>query len=223
MSSEPRFATVVLDVDSTVAGVEGIDWLAALRGPEVAARCADLTRRAMEGAIPLESVYGERLRLIAPTTGEVERLAAAYVASIAPGCRETIGAFHAAGVRVLLISGGLRPALLPLSALLEIDAADLHAVDLRFTADGTYAGFDPASPLARGGGKPAVLASLELPRPVLAVGDGMTDVEMKGVVDRFVAFTGFERREAVVSEADGEVESFRGVGELVLGNAKRTT
>src|SRR3954468_8928558 len=115
MSSSARFASVVLDVDSTVAGIEGIDWLAALRGAEVATQCADLTRQAMDGTIPLEAVYGERLRLIAPTAAEIERLSEAYVSSIAEGCAEAISDMQAAGVRVLLISGGLRQALMPLS------------------------------------------------------------------------------------------------------------
>lgn len=215
MSSKPRFATVVLDVDSTVAGVEGIDWLAALRGPDVATRCADLTRRAMDGAVPLESVYGERLRLIAPTVSEIDRLANTYVALVAPGCREAIATLQRAGVRVLLISGGLRPALLPLAEFLEVDPADLHAVDIRFTADGVYAGFDDASPLARSGGKPAVIQALALRAPVLAVGDGATDVEMKGVVDTFVAFTGFVRREAVIRETAREVASFAEIAGIV--------
>ena len=33
-----KFASVVLDVDSTLCGVEGIDWLAQRRGPEMADR-----------------------------------------------------------------------------------------------------------------------------------------------------------------------------------------
>ena len=57
-----RFNSVVLDVDSTLSGVEGIDWLAALRGPEVEAWSAALTARAMEGLIPIEAVYGERMK-----------------------------------------------------------------------------------------------------------------------------------------------------------------
>jgi len=54
-----RFKSVVLDVDSTLSGVEGIDWLASLRGAEIEAWSAALTARAMEGAIPIEAVYGE--------------------------------------------------------------------------------------------------------------------------------------------------------------------
>ena len=37
------FATVVLDVDSTLSGIEGIDWLAERRGPELAATIVALT------------------------------------------------------------------------------------------------------------------------------------------------------------------------------------
>ena len=54
-----RFASVVLDVDSTLCGVEGVDWLAQRRGADVAARTRALTERAMNGEIPLDSVYGE--------------------------------------------------------------------------------------------------------------------------------------------------------------------
>ena len=56
-----RFNSIVLDVDSTLAGIEGIDWLAALRGPAAEARSAELTDKAMQGLIPLEAIYGQRL------------------------------------------------------------------------------------------------------------------------------------------------------------------
>ena len=82
MFSDRRFASVVLDVDSTVTGIEGIDWLAALRGPEVAAESAELTKRAMNGELTLEQVYGERLRSVAPTTGDIAALSRAYIDAI---------------------------------------------------------------------------------------------------------------------------------------------
>ena len=53
------FASVVLDVDSTLCGVEGIDWLAGLRGSDVGAQVTALTDRAMRGRIALDAVYGE--------------------------------------------------------------------------------------------------------------------------------------------------------------------
>ena len=99
MSSRPRYATVVLDVDSTVAGIEGIDWLAALRAPDVAAHSEELTRQVMEGAVALEKVYGDRMRLIAPTAEEINRLGSAYVAAIAPGCIDAVRQLRAAVAR----------------------------------------------------------------------------------------------------------------------------
>ncbi|HEX7918943.1 MAG TPA: hypothetical protein VF454_06025, partial [Gemmatimonadales bacterium] len=59
-----RFRTVVLDVDSTLTGIEGIDWLAARRDPGTAAQIAALTGRAMNGEVPIESLYGRRLDLV---------------------------------------------------------------------------------------------------------------------------------------------------------------
>src|SRR3569623_1791735 len=53
----PRFGTVVLDVDSTISGIEGIDWLARRRGEIIAHKGASRTDAAMRGEIPLESVY----------------------------------------------------------------------------------------------------------------------------------------------------------------------
>ena len=75
--SAPRFASVILDVDSTLAGIEGIDVLACAAGPAAAESIARLTERARSGAIPLERVYGERLATIRPSRGAVAALAEA--------------------------------------------------------------------------------------------------------------------------------------------------
>ena len=69
--SGPPFGTLVFDVDSTLASIEGIDELAGDRRPEIAA----LTTRAMAGEIKLEDVYAKRLALLAPSRGAVEVLA----------------------------------------------------------------------------------------------------------------------------------------------------
>jgi phosphoserine phosphatase len=215
----PAFATVVLDVDSTVSGIEGIDWIAARRGPDVARQTAELTDRAMRGEIPLEQVYGARLARIRPGQSDLDALAAAYIESIAPGCAETVAAMRAAGVRVVLVSGGLRNAILPLASRLEVSGVDLYAVNVRLDAAGDYAGFDEASPLATSEGKGDVIASLSAARPILMVGDGMTDLAARDAVDRFGAFVGFVRRDAVVREADVVLASFAELASVVLPGA----
>lgn len=212
----PAYATVILDVDSTVAGIEGIDWLAARRGDILSRRVASLTDRAMRGAIPLDGVYAERLAMIRPRRDEVKELSNAYLAAIAPGCADAVARMRGAGVKVILVSGGLRPALEPLAAHLGVDPRDLHAVAIRFDASGEYEGYDEDSPLATATGKRRVVESLTLTGPVLAVGDGSTDLAMRAAVDRFIGFTGFVRRDSVVREADALVSSFDELARLVL-------
>ena len=74
----PRFKTVIFDVDSTVCAIEGIDWLAARRDPDVARESEALTAQAMAGESPIEAVYTRRLERIRPTAGELISLAEAY-------------------------------------------------------------------------------------------------------------------------------------------------
>ena len=210
--------SVVFDADSTLVSIEGIDWLAERRPPDVAGRITALTAQAMAGLLALEEVYGARLRAVAPTHDEVRQLAGLYVAALAPGAERCVAALHAAGVRVLIVSGGLLPALLPLAEGLGIAAADVHGVGIMFDANGTFVDFDRASPLAQQHGKAALVSGLSLPRPLVAVGDGSTDLAIRtaGAADRFVAFTGFARRDAVVRGADRAVDSFDALTALLL-------
>jgi phosphoserine phosphatase len=216
MATIPRFRAVVLDVDSTLCGIEGIDWLAARRGPEVAAGIARLTERAMDGAIPLEAIYSERLALIRPTAAEVAALAHAYADALAPGAREAIFRMRGEGVAVTLVSGGIRQAIRPLARDLGFSDGSLHAVSVSFDESGAFAGYDTGSPLATQHGKRDVIARLGLPRPTLAVGDGASDVAMRESADAFAAFSGFARREPVVRAADYVVASFRELIGVVL-------
>jgi len=217
----PRYQTVLLDVDSTLAALEGIDWLAAERGPDVVSRVAALTERAMQGEIALESVYGERLALVRPGRAELAALADAYAAAVVPGAAEAIVRLREAGVRVALISGGIRQSIIPFARSLGLAPQDVHAVDVVVDMGGQYFAFDAGSPLATQGGKRDVAAALladggAFPRPALAVGDGATDLAMKGVADAFAAFTAVVRREPVVRDADLEIASFDQLLETVL-------
>lgn len=213
----PCYATVVLDVDSTLSGIEGIDWLAARRSQSVRQRVRAATTAAMRGEIALESVYGERLRIVAPTADEIAALAESYIRAIAPGARDAITRLRAAAVRVVIVSGGILEAIAPLAAHVGIPAPDVHAVSIRFDSVGRYAGYDDASPLAAQGGKPTLVRSLALPAPIAALGDGMTDAELREVVALFVAFTGFAQRDPVVARADAVAGSFATFLPLVLG------
>lgn len=210
------FRSLVLDVDSTLSGIEGIDWLAARRGDVVSRRIADLTTQAMQGVVPLEQVYGLRLAEIRPRREEVDALSRAYVDAVAPGAAESIARIRRAGIQVVLVSGGLRHALIRLALHLGLGPADLHAVPIRFDALGAYVGFDASSPLTTTDGKRHVVGDLHLDGPIIAAGDGATDLAMRDVVSTFVAYTGFVSRPNVVEHADFVAASFAELENLVL-------
>ena len=216
----PKFRSVVLDVDSTLSGIEGIDWLAARRSPEIGERVARLTAEAMAGKRAIEEVYRARLELVRPTSEELAELAEAYWQEGAPDARDTIARLTAAGVRIEIVTSGLREAVAPFAARLGLAESRVHAVPITFDARGGYSSFDSSASLCVQGGKRVVAESLDLEKPVLAVGDGVTDAEIRPVADEFAVFTGFIRREPVVAIADHVVESFAELEQLVLGTGE---
>ena len=211
-----RFNSIIFDVDSTLSGIEGIDWLAAQRGPEIESWSAALTEKAMKGEIPIEAVYSERMRIVKPTLLEIQQLGKVYVERITPGAAKTIAKFRSLGIAVVMVSGGLREAILPLARELGVDEKNVHAVSVFFDEDGGYAGFDHASLLTRQSGKRTIVGQMKLKGPILAVGDGMTDLEIKAVVQGFAAFTAFTRREPVIAQADFVIENFDQLRDLIL-------
>jgi phosphoserine phosphatase len=192
------FASVVFDCDSTLARIEGIDELA---GP-FAAEISALTDAAMQGEVALEDVYGRRLAIIRPTRAQVEALGRDYVAALVPDAREAVAALLWLGKTVRILSGGVRPAVDDVARALGLPLEAVTAVGLDFAADGSYVGYDSASPVARSGGKTEVIRGWNLPRPSLLVGDGATDLEARPAVDAFAAYMGVAFRPAVAAGAD---------------------
>lgn len=207
-SARPRFATVIFDADSTLAAIEGIDWLGALRGADVGLAVQQLTDRAMNGELSLQDVYGARLDIIKPTSDEIRKLGAVYVREIEPGAASLIRELQRANVRVVIVSGGLRAALLPLAELLSVTEDNVFAVDLLHDAEGEYVSLAPDQPLSRQDGKPRVVKGLALPSGSAMIGDGSTDAAVRGITDKFFAYTRVARRPSVVAVADAEARDF---------------
>ncbi|MDX1578584.1 MAG: HAD-IB family phosphatase [Gemmatimonadota bacterium] len=200
-----RYGTVIFDCDSTLSALEGIEMLAA----DVRAEVAELTASAMAGEVPLEEVYARRLELIRPHRDDVQALVPRYVEGLVDDAEATVGALTSAGLAVRVISGGLLPAVTGLARHLGLDTDAVAAVPIAFDEAGTYAGFDDVGP-ARAGGKAEVIRAWKadgLPRPVMFVGDGATDLEAAGDVELFVAYAGVVERPEVVAAAPVVVRS----------------
>lgn len=188
------YRLVFFDVDSTLAAIEGIDFLAG--GNQEVIR---LTEAAMNGEIPIDQVYGRRLELIRPGRTEIEQLAGEYRNRLVPGAIEVIAALQAAGAVVHLVTAGIEQAILPLAEKLGVRRSAVHAVRLEFDRDGNYAGYDERSFLTRNGGKAVVIRDVRARTHGRAalVGDGITDAEAADAVDLFIGFGGVTMRERV--------------------------
>ena len=198
-----------LDCDSTLSAIEGVDELARLRGPEAEEEVEALTNAAMNGEVPIDEIFARRLDLIRPNRTMVHEVGSLYVDRVAPGCRDALARLRKSGWKPIIVSGGFEQVIDPLATALGI--ADVHAVPLIFDEIGEYAGFQESAPTARNGGKPEiareVLADHESAYSVM-VGDGISDMECRGVTDLVIGYGEFVARPAVVAEADVFVRSF---------------
>ncbi len=200
--ANPPLKLLFLDCDSTLSAIEGIDELARLRGPGVLAQIETMTRHAMDGKVSVESIFARRLEIIQPLRADLVQVAQLYVENVEPTAEETLAALRTAGWTPIILSGGFRPAILPLAESLHIK--QVEAVELFFDRRGRYVGFDEDSPLTRAGGKPARIAALKRelkPVRTVMVGDGVSDLEAMPVVDLFVGFGRYASRAKVKARA----------------------
>lgn len=190
---------VFFDVDSTLSAIEGIDELAAGN-----VEIAKLTEAAMNGEVSMNEVYGRRLEIIRPSRTDIESLARLYIERMIPDAPEVIASLQKAGVEILIVSAGIRQAILPLAEHLGVPARAVNAVELVFDEAGNYVDFDRRSPMTRNGGKETVVMNIRsrTKGKAMFVGDGITDLEAKPAVDLFVGFGGVRARERVRAEAD---------------------
>jgi len=199
------YDVICFDCDSTLSKIEGIDELAKWAG--VGEEMAKLTDLAMNGELPLEAVYAKRLETIQPDRASIEKLGDLYIQEIVEGVEEVFATLLGQGKEVHIISGGLRQAILPLANVLNIPEHHVHAVDIFFNTDGSYAKFDQTSPLARSGGKHDICKQLlNGKHSLVIIGDGKTDMEAKQPGVTVIGFGGVCDRAVVRELADKFVD-----------------
>lgn len=212
MTARPTF---VFDFDSTLVRIETLEALAdlALEGAAdaaaIRAEIGRLTDQAMAGEVPFGEALRRRLALLPLTHEHVRALADRILDEGTPSVRKNLAFFRANADHIVIMSGGFREIIAPVAERLGVAPERVLANDLLYDATGRVAGVDDANPLSHAGGKAVALKALALPGPVVMVGDGWTDAEVKqaGAADRFYAFTEIARRPPVVAVADGEAAS----------------
>jgi phosphoserine phosphatase len=199
---------LLFDCDSTLSAIEGIDELGRLRGPEVFKAVEEMTTKAMDGSTPMESIFAKRLDMIKPTLKELESIGQKYIQQVEPTALDTIKKLKAVGWTVMIVSGGFTQAIRPLAQYLGIERVE--AVELRFNADGSYAGYVESCPTAKSKGKNVVAFKLRdefKAYQTVLVGDGASDLEVKGDVDKMIGFGRYTARPKVKAGADAFITS----------------
>ena len=198
---ESPFDVFFLDWDSTVSLIEGIDFLASMNG--VAEQVHAITQRCMATTGLTIDDYKKRLDFIKPTKNQIQQLAQAYSAHLAPGARDTIKLLLGLGKTLYVLSGGIKEAIVPLAQELGISPSSVLAVDVYFNNSGVYTGFNEQSELVQANGKSKqIVKALKANERSLLLGDGFTDWEAQSTVTRFVGYAGLKPKIWVQDHAD---------------------
>ena len=207
---------IIFDCDSTLSSIEGVDELARVAGEEATQEIEKMTAEAMEGKITLESIFARRLEIIKPAANSVADVGKLYIDTVEPHAKQVITTLKSQGWTPIILSGGYRQAIKPLADYLGVE--QIEAVDLYFNKDGSYRDFDRNYPSTRSGGKPEVVKSLRdkySPKKIVAIGDGVSDLESKPVIDMFIGFGRYAVREKVKQEADYFITDLQEIVSLV--------
>lgn len=200
---------LVLDCDSTLFDLEGIDEMARLRGPKLHQAVMELTAAVKNGDLSLDEAFVKRLDIIRPTRAMCSQIASLYTKHQAPGLAAMLTAVRAAGWTPVIASGGFRLAIEPLARKLSIGR--IEAVELKFKTNGDYAGYTRNNPTARAGGKADVVRQLRRENigcKIVMVGDSVLDLECQGVADLFIGFGGSVERPKVKAGAQAFIRHF---------------
>jgi len=238
--SWPGFDHIFFDCDSTLSTIEGIDELARYKGKYDQIKA--LTDAAMEGEIHLQNVYDRRLAMLNPTRSEVRVLERHYRENLVPDAPTVINALQSIGKQVFIISGGILAAVRPFGMWLGVPPQNIRAVPLRYDdlsgewwdyqkdkwgprPDVAYMNPEE-TPLTDSLGKADVVKDLlgtQQGRSVL-IGDGVSDLAARTVVDMVFGFGGVITRQRVATESHLfiTVNSLAPVLPLSLSKAEQT-
>jgi len=206
------FRLAAFDMDSTLINIECIDEIAAMAGKkeEVAA----ITEAAMRGEITdFKDSLRRRLALLKGVpVSALDRVLAERL-QFNPGARELCAALKAAGIKLVLVSGGFTYFTRYVAAQLGMDWVRSNELEIK---DGKLTGglvMQPWGDICDGEEKRRMLlqCAAEIgaePAQCIAVGDGANDLPMMGAAGLSVAYHAKPkvREQAMVAINDGGLD-----------------
>jgi len=214
--------TYIIDFDSTLISMESLDELARVgmtgspEGDALMARFAELTSLAMEGKLAFDESLAQRVALLQVTRTDVVKLADELKLAITDSALEYANWFEDNADSIYVVSGGFEDYIVPVMEELGISKSHIFANRFIYDEHGTVIGFDQTAHLSRSKGKSLQVAELDIIGPIIMIGDGITDYEVRaaGEADEFWAFTQHIARPSVVERADRILTSFEEIETL---------
>ena len=205
----------IIDFDSTITKVEGLDELAAIalantpNGEAIVKKIKDLTDRGMSGELSFSDALRERLALLNANKKHVAQLVEFLKSNITQSFERNRKFLAEFSDQIIVVSSGFKDFILPIVEYLGMNPENVYANTFIYDEAGNIVGIDEDNVLTQTGGKIKLLESLDLDAHISVIGDGFTDFELKksGQADRFYAFVENIDRPEVTANADFAIKS----------------
>ncbi len=209
--------TYIFDFDSTLVTLESMDELARIAmsnledKDERMIKLEEITNLGMLGEINFRDSLDRRLALFTLTNEDIKKVVRLLSTSISPSVWANRQWFENNSNRIYVISGGFEECILPITNCLGILGKNVFANSFIYDGTGNITGYNPTRPTSENKGKVTQIRKLDLPRPIIVIGDGYTDYEIKqqGEADLFYAFTETVDRPSINILADKVLSSFQ--------------
>jgi D-3-phosphoglycerate dehydrogenase len=207
---------LIFDFDSTIVSEESMELLAeeSLAGLEnkdaLMEEIKKITDMGMNGEISLPESLSKRFAIINAHKKHIDPVISKLTNLISMSYLENKNYIRNNIDSVYIVSSGFLELIHPIGEILGIKKENIFANELLFSEDGSITGINSNNPLSGNLGKVKQVKSLNLTSPVVMIGDGYTDYEVRkyNAADHFIAYTEFKNREKVTKHADSTASSF---------------
>lgn len=207
---------LIVDFDSTFVQVEALDELAAIALADhedsemIVERIRQITSQGMDGKLSLSESLGSRIKLLQANKKHIETLISVLKDKITPSFKRNKAFFEQFADNIYIVSSGFKEYIEPVVTEFGIKSSHIFANTFTYDDNGNIKGLDANNLLCQDQGKVMVVNMLGIRGEIWAVGDGITDYEIRkyNAASKFYAFTENVERPAVTAHADVVIKSF---------------
>ena len=207
---------VLFDLDSTISKIEGLDYLATLKG--LGNEIKLITEKTMSGEMSFQETFPKKINLLSPSIKEQEKLGFIYLKNLSLGFELLLNKLFKNNIKVGILSANFEIPIKILADKLNINHDLCFCNKTEFFENGDFKYFDDSQLLAQENGKGVVISSLKSKFPrenVVFIGDSVGDMFAGKNADMFIGYGGAVKREQVYKNSEHFVIDFLDVCEII--------